>query len=237
MTEILAIIPARGGSKSIPRKNIKVFAGQPLIKYSITSALKTKLINRVIVTTDDPQIRKLALKAGAEASFLRPKRLAQDLTRDLPVFIHTLKWLAKHQNYRPDIVVHLRPTSPLRKVVQIEKAIKLLLKNPKADSVRAVIPASQNPFKMWIIEKNGLMKPVAKIKSKEAYNMPRQALPQAFWQTGYIDVMRTSTILKKHSMTGENILAFVMSPKDWLDLDTMENWLKAEKLISPANNK
>ena len=231
MTEVLAIIPARGGSKSIPRKNILDFAGHPLLAYSIAAGLKAKLVKRVIVSTDDKEIAEIALHYGAEVPFLRPAQYAQDDTPDLPVFVHSLQWLIKHEDYCPDIVVHLRPTSPLRRVKQIEAAVQLLLDHPEADSVRTVIIPCQNPFKMWTIQADGLMKPLIKTKHKEAYNLPRQALPKVFWQTGYVDAIRTSTILEKHSMTGKRILPLVLNPGDWIDIDTPDDWQKAENLL------
>ncbi len=231
MTEILAIIPARGGSKGIPHKNIRSFAGKPLIFYSIKTALNSKLISRVIVSTDDPKIRNVAIKFGAEAPFLRPKKYALDLSPDFPAFVHALTWLNKNEDYRPDIVVHLRPTSPLRNITRVDRAIELLLNHPKADSVRAVIIPSQNPFKMWSIQKNGFMKPLVQSKYKEAYNMPRQLLPKVFWQTGYVDAVRASTILKKHSMTGDYILPLLLNPDEWIDIDIPGDWKKAEEKV------
>src|SRR5512144_1887099 len=114
MTEILALIPARGGSKGIPRKNIRSFAGHPLIAYSIAAGLRSSMVNRVIVSTDDEEIAAVACQYGAEVPFLRPAEYAQDQTLDLPVFQHVIDWFAEHENYRPDVVVQLRPTSPIR---------------------------------------------------------------------------------------------------------------------------
>ena len=231
MTEVLAIIPARGGSKGIPRKNILDFSGHPLLTYSIAAGLNAKSINRVIVSTDDMEIAEIARCYGAEIPFLRPAQYAQDNTPDLPVFVHALQWLIRHEDYRPDVVVHLRPTSPLRRVKQIDASVQLLLDHPKADSVRTVITPSQNPFKMWTIQANGFLKPLIKTKRQEAYNLPRQALPKVFWQTGYMDAIRTSTILEKHSMTGNRILPLVLNPSDWIDIDTPDDWQKAENLL------
>lgn len=231
MTEILAIIPARGGSKSIPRKNILDFAGHPLLAYSIAAGLTAKSINRVIVSTDDKEIAEIARRYGAEVPFIRPAKYAQDDTPDLPVFVHTLQWLIRHEGYRPDAIVHLRPTSPLRRVKQIDASVQLLLNHPEADSVRTVIVPCQNPFKMWTIQTNGFLKPLIKTKRKEAYNLPRQTLPKVFWQTGYVDAIRTSTILEKHSMTGNRILPLVLNPDNWIDIDTLDDWQKAENLL------
>jgi N-acylneuraminate cytidylyltransferase len=231
MTEVLAIIPARGGSKGIPRKNILDFAGHPLLSYSIMAGLNTKLVNRVIISTDDKEIAEIAHHYGAEVPFLRPAQYAQDDTPDFPVFVHALQWLNRHEGYRPDVIVHLRPTSPLRRVKQIDNAVQLLLDHPEADSVRTVIIPFQNPFKTWTIQADGFMKPLIKTKHKETYNMPRQALPKVYWQTGYVDTIRISTILEKHSMTGNRILPLVLNPGDWIDIDTPDDWQKAENLL------
>ena len=146
--EVLAVIPARGGSKGIPRKNIKLFAGYPLIAYSIAAGLQSELTTRVIVSTDDEEIAEVARKWGAETPFLRPAEFAADNTLDLPVFQHALAWLKEHENYVPDIVLQLRPTSPARPRTLVDDAIRLLIDHPEADSVRGVVPADENPHKM-----------------------------------------------------------------------------------------
>ena len=148
VVEALALIPARGGSKSIPRKNIRLFAGHPLIAYSIAAGVAAQTISRVIVSTDDEEIAAIARQYGAETPFLRPAEFALDQTPDLPVFQHALTWLAENENYHPQIVVQLRPTSPLRRVAHIDGAVTRLLEHPEADSIRAVCIPFQNPFKM-----------------------------------------------------------------------------------------
>jgi CMP-N-acetylneuraminic acid synthetase len=229
--EVLAIIPARGGSKTIPRKNIKDFAGFPLIAYSIAAGMQSELVSRVIVSTDDEEIAQVSRRYGAEVPFIRPAAHAQDQTPDLPVFEHALTWLEEHQGYRPDIVVQLRPTSPLRRMWHIDGSVRALIQNPHADSVRTVVVPFQNPFKMWTIGPDGLMQPLMQTGFKEPYNMPRQALPDVYWQTGYVDAAWRNTILEKKSMTGERILPLVIDPADWVDLDSPEDWQRAEQLI------
>ena len=146
VTEVLAIVPARGGSKSIPRKNIRSFAGHPLIAYSIAAGLKAQIVTRVIISTDDEEIARVARRYGAETPFLRPPELAQDQTTDLPVFQHALQWLAENEGYHPDIVVQLRPTSPIRPPDCVDRAVKILMDFPETDSVRGVVPSGQNPY-------------------------------------------------------------------------------------------
>ena len=233
MTNILAIIPARGGSKGIPRKNIRLFAGYPLIAWSIAAAKQSELVTRIIVSTDDEEIAAVAHEWGAETPFLRPTELAQDKTTDLPVFVHALKWLEDVEGYRPDAVVQLRPTSPIRPKGMVDDAIRILLDHKDAECVRGVVPAGQNPFKMWRFQ--GEDKPLAQLLEvpgiAEPYNAPRQILPSVYWQTGHIDVIRTTTISEKKSLTGNIIYPLVIDPKYTVDIDTPADWAKYEALV------
>ncbi|MEJ2608107.1 MAG: acylneuraminate cytidylyltransferase family protein [Anaerolineales bacterium] len=130
--EVLAIVPARAGSKSIPKKNVRLFAGHPLLAYSIAAGLQADCVSRLIVSTDDEGFADIARNYGAEVPFLRPAELAADEVTDLPVFEHVLNWLREEENYRPDVVVQLRPTSPIRPRDCVDRAVGLLLDNPRA---------------------------------------------------------------------------------------------------------
>jgi N-acylneuraminate cytidylyltransferase len=233
MTDILALIPARGGSKGIPRKNIRDFAGYPLIAWSIAAGLQAKSVSRVIISTNDEDIASIAREYGAEVPFRRPHELAQDRTADLPTFEHALKWLEDIEGYKPDYIVQLRPTSPIRPTDLVDGAIKILVENPDADSVRGVVPAGQNPYKMWRF--NGYDKPMYPLLEfegiKEPYNAPRQILPQTFWQTGHIDAIRTTTITRKNSLTGDIVYPLVIDPRYTVDIDTPADWEKYEALV------
>ncbi len=231
--EVLAIVPARRGSKSIPRKNAKLFLGHPLLAYSIAAGLQAKSVSRVIVSTDDEALAAIARQYGAEALFLRPAQYAQDDTPDLPVFKHALRWLAENEKYRPDIVVQLRPTSPLRPRGLVDRAVETLIKHKAADSVRGVVPAGQNPHKMWTLSSGGALQPLLKVKGlSEPYNAPRQGLPQTYWQTGHVDAIRAATILKKDSMSGEAIWSVLIDPQYSVDIDTLGDWRRAEWLAA-----
>ncbi len=231
--EVLAIIPARGGSKSIPRKNAQLFAGHPLLAFSVAAGLRAKSVTRVIISTDDEAMAETARQLGAEAPFLRPSELARDDTLDLPVFQHALNWLAKNEGYKPDIVVQLRPTSPLRPPDLVDRAVKTLLDHPKADSVRGVVPAGQNPYKMWSLGAGGALEPLLKAKGvAEPYNAPRQKLPASYWQTGHVDAIRAATILKKGSMSGDVIWPVVIDTRYTVDIDTPNDWRRAEWLAA-----
>lgn len=229
--EVLAVVPARGGSKSIPRKNLRLFAGHPLLAYSIAAGLQASRVTRVIVSTDDPEIGDRAREYGAEVPFLRPAEFAQDDTPDLPVFQHALSWLSEKEGYRPEVVVQLRPTSPVRPIGCVDQAVELLLAAPDADSVRGVVPAGQNPFKMWRIDGRGSLEPLLTTGPPEAYNQPRQALPQTYWQTGHVDAIRTDTITAESSMSGRRILPLLIDPAYSVDIDTPRDWAWAERLV------
>jgi len=221
--EILALIPARGGSKGVPRKNVLPIAGRPLIAYSIDHGRHSRHITRVIVSTEDDEILAAALAAGAEAPFRRPADLAGDLSPDIDVFAHALTWLRDHEGYRPELVVHLRPTGPLRCVDRIDAAIELLLAHPEADALRSVSWPPVTPFKMWRIDESGYLRPLLTVPGlRDAHSQPRQILPETFWQNGYVDIVRPSTVLEKHSMTGDCVVPFrVMEPI--LDLDHVDD--------------
>jgi N-acylneuraminate cytidylyltransferase len=230
---VLALIPARGGSKSIPRKNFRPFAGHPLIAYSIAAGLQSDLVGRVIVSTDDEEIAAVARQYGAETPFLRPAELAQDQTTDFPVFTHALDWLQEHESYQPDIIVQLRPTSPVRPVGCVDQAVQLLLDHPEADSVRGVVPSGQNPHKMWRIGEDGRMLPLLEVPGiAEPYNAPRQALPPTFWQTGHIDAIRLATITQKNSLSGDVVWPLMIEPRYTVDIDNLNDWLRAEWLVA-----
>jgi CMP-N-acetylneuraminic acid synthetase len=231
ISETLVLIPARGGSKSIPRKNIRLFAGHPLIAYSIAAGLAAETVNRVVVSTDEEEIAAIAREYGAETPFLRPTEYSQDHTPDLPVFQHALTWLEEHEGYCPEIVVQLRPTSPLRRVGHIDQAVYRLIERPDADAIRTVCIPFQNPFKMWQFGPDGFMQPLIKGMAPEAYNLPRQMLPEVYWQTGYVDAARVDTIMGKGSMTGRRILPLVIDPSEWIDIDSPTDWRRAERLL------
>lgn len=230
--EVLAVIPARGGSKGIPRKNIRDFAGYPLIAYSIAAGLQASRVTRVIVSTDDEEIAEVARRFGAEVPFLRPVEFAQDQTLDLPVFQHALGWLAENEDYHPEVVVQLRPTSPIRPPGLVDEAVGILLDHPEADSVRGVVPAGQNPHKMWRIDpETGRMQPLLFVEGIiEPYNAPRQALPPVFWQTGHVDAIRPH-VFASGSMSGQVILPVQIDPSYTVDIDTPKDWARSEWLV------
>ncbi|WP_153115858.1 acylneuraminate cytidylyltransferase family protein [Rhodocyclus tenuis] len=217
--KVLALIPARSGSKSIRHKNVRSVFGKPLIQYSIDQALSAKSVSRVVVSTDSAEYAQLAEGLGAEAPFLRPEAISGDLSTDLDVFKHALEWFKNNEGWAPDIIIHLRPTHPVRRPEDIDAAVFLLEEHPEWDSVRSVAPAPHPPFKMWNIQ-DGMLQPFAECGVEEAWNHPRQALPQVWLQNAAIDVTRPRTIIDLRSMTGQKIGAFPM--RDFYDVDTTE---------------
>ncbi len=231
--EVLALIPARGGSKGIPRKNILPFAGYPLIAYSIAAGMQANTVTRVIVTTDDEEIAEVARSCGAETPFLRPAEFAQDRTPDLPVFQHALNWLAEHENYHPQVIVHLRPPAPIRPPDLVDRSVSLLLSHPEADAARGVTAAYQIPYKMWLVDgEDKPMRPFTTVPGlEEHYNLPRQTFPTVYIHTGLIDVIRPKTILEMNSMSGKTLLPIVFDPTYEADLDTLPEWHRAEQRV------
>jgi CMP-N-acetylneuraminic acid synthetase len=226
---VLAVVPARSGSKSLPHKNLLSFRGKPLLVHSVEHGLRARNVDRVIVSTDSEDYRSVARAAGAEAPFLRPSAIAADHSTDVEVFAHALQWLDRQEGYRPDVVVHLRPTYPTRTVEDVENAVALLLANPAADSVRSVAPAPHTPYKMWRLGDGGALRPLLEGPVSEAYNMPRQALPPIYLQNAAVDVVRASIIREQGSMSGARILAYVMDQfhdiDDWSQLAAAEREL------------
>lgn len=231
MSRTIAIIPARGGSRGIPRKNLVPLGGKPLIAWSIETALTCPEIERTIVSTDDEEIAAVARQWGAEVPFLRPSELARDDTVDFPVFLHALQWLQDSEGWTPELVVHLRPTSPFRDADLVRLALEKLAAHPEADCLRTIHPAPVTPYKLWL--KDGdFMRPFARLEGVESYNMPRQDLPEVWWHNGVLDVIRARTILELGSISGENILHLEMSCDEAVDIDDRLDLLRAEAILT-----
>jgi CMP-N,N'-diacetyllegionaminic acid synthase len=218
--KVLAVIPARGGSKGIPRKNLALFRGEPLVVHSVRHALQAATVTRVVVSTDDPEIAEVARRAGAEVPFLRPAELAGDQVLDLPVFAHVLDELARREGYAADAVVHLRPTAPHRRPEWIDEAVAALFADPRADSVRSVSPPAQHPYRMFEMGADGYLVPLLEERHPHPYLLRRQDLPPVYYYNCVLDVTYPRTILKKGSMTGDRILPFFMAADDVVDIDS-----------------
>lgn len=221
---IVSLIPARSGSKSIKDKNIIDFNGKPMIAYTIEQSLNSKYIDETYVSTDSNLYREIALKYGANVPYLRPSNISTDLSTDYEVFKHFLDWLKDNGHDIPDVIVHLRVTYPTRKVVDIDKAIEEFIKNyEKCDSLRSIVISPITPYKMWVLpDDTGYLRPLLKCDTiHEPYNKPRQELPVVYWQNACIDIVKTSTVLNKKSMTGDEIYGFIMDKNETYDIDEL----------------
>lgn len=234
--EVLAVIPARGGSKGLLKKNILPLAGHPLVAYSIRAAHDAKLVNRTIVNTDAEYIAVEARKYHAEIPFMRPTELAGDFSTDFEVFFHTLQWLKEKEGYVPDFVVQLRPTSPVRPTGIVDQCIRRMI-DSDADSIRVVTKAHVTPYKMWRVrDDQHTMTPLLELPGvEEPYNQPRQKLPEIFWQIGCLDVIRTRVITEQRSMSGKKILPFIVPQQFAVDIDDIESFNRAEKILAQEN--
>lgn len=233
--EILGIIPARGGSKGVPGKNIKVLAGKPLIAWTIGEAKNSTLLTRTIISTEDDRIAEVARTYGGEIPFMRPKELAQDLSTDIEFIEHVLVTLRETEHYVPDLIVRLAPTSPLRTAEDIDRGVDTLLKDTLADSVRPIVEASKHPYKLWKIADDG--RHLVPLLSKEftgfdePHNLPRQLFPKVYAHTGAVDVIRRETIEKYHSTSGKTIGFFHMPEERSINIDHPIDFEIAEILM------
>jgi CMP-N,N'-diacetyllegionaminic acid synthase len=231
--EVLAIIQARGGSKSVPRKNIRPLAGKPLIAWTIEAAKTAKMVTRVIVSTDDEEIAQVSREFGAEVPFLRPAELATDEAKSVGLLSHALDWLAAHEGYRPDAVVQLKPTNPLRRAEHIDACAQLFFESPGYDSLITVTKTPAHPLKTWKFDGNVLVPfiPEDVFGIKEAAKLPRQMLPEAFIQNSCVHVIAPSTILTKGSSIGTKIRGFVMDQEDSINIDVAFDFDVAELIL------
>jgi len=231
MTEVLAIIPARGGSKGLPGKNLRPLAGHPLIAYSIAAGLQAKLVNRVICSTNSEEIATVAREYGAEVPFMRPDELAQDDSPDIDFFNHALAELAK-TGYRPDIIVQLRPSDPIRRTSLVDEGVQLMIDNPTADSVRTVAEPGYSPYKMWVVNDSGTLDPLLTIPGlAEPFNLPRQELPEVWWHIGVLDIVRTDLVTQTNSLSGNTIIPLIVDRAASADIDTLDDFERAEKTM------
>ena len=222
--DVLAIIPARSGSKSVVDKNIRNIAGKPMIAYSIEHGLKAECIDRVIVSTDSEKYADISREYGAEVPFIRPAEYATDTSLDIDVFRHALTFLKENEGYEPELVVQLRPTYPIRRISDIEAMVKYMKEHSDVDSMRCIAPAKEIAYKMWFKDDEGMLSPIM-TDIPECYNMPRQQLPKIYYQNACIDVVRAKVILEQNSMSGKKIAGYEMDEN--FDIDTEEEFKRA----------
>lgn len=223
MPEVVALIPARGGSKGVPKKNIRLFLGKPLISYAIETALGCRMVDRVIVSSDSKEIAAISKQYGAEIPFIRPKNLALDTTPDQPVIQHAIR----EANLRSDdLIVFLRPTSVMRDSEIIDKAILRLIDEPRNTSVRTINHAQYSPYWMKKIGKeSSILEPF--IVSDYALRR-RQELPEVWQANGVADILRSCIVMQSSSMYGDFVGYYKTDNICSMDIDDELDFLKAE---------
>ena len=204
MENIIAIIPARFGSKSIRDKNIKLLSGHPLIAYSIAVAKKSKKINRVIVSTNSKKYAEIAKYYGAEVPFLRPDNYSTEKSKDRDFLVHTMNWLNDNEGFIPEYLVHLRPTTPLRVSKVIDNAIDLICSDTKSTSLRSGHKTPESPLK-WFIKKS---KYFHGLIENEDYNLPKESFDQVYVPDGYVDILKSSFIQEHEELRGDKMIGF-----------------------------
>lgn len=223
--KIIGVIPARGGSKSIPRKNIKILQGKPLVAYTIEEAKKSKHLTHLVVSTEDKEIKNISLKYGAEVPFFRPKELATDDALAIPTVQHAVITIEKIKNIKYDYVIMLQPTAPLRKTEDIDKALAMLIE-ADADGVISVVDVDNwHPMKMKKFDENSYL---IDYQTPPVENPPRQILPRVYMVNGAIYATKRDIFMEKNTFKGEKCLGYIMPPERSVNIDTEIDFLIAE---------
>lgn len=232
MTRIVALIPARSGSKRIPGKNSRVLRGHPLLAYTVAAALASNVFDNVVVSTDAPATASIAKHYGASAPFLRPSELAADLSPDIDWVRHALDALGG--STAVDAFALLRPTSPLRGAETIREAVRALLDDEEADSLRAVERVKQHPGKMWVLSTSTeRMTPLLDDGGAVPpwHSTPYQALPPVYVQNASLEVARTRSVYVHGSIAGQTVRPWLSAGLDGFDLNDEADWLLLERLL------
>lgn len=229
--DILALIPARGGSQRVPGKNIMPLDGKALIGYTIEAAIHSKYISRTLLSTDSAEIASIGRSFGAEVPFLRPGEIAKSDSTEMQFLEHMLDWLKHNEGYEPDLIVILYPTSPFRKSETIDKAIEEIGRHPHADSLRSVKLCTEHPYKMWLHDEEYL-KPFVQSNDKNTHTLSYQLLPTVYIQNASIYITKPATIRIKKSPTGDLIVPFVMNEVESIDINNPLDFMLAEAIIA-----
>jgi len=230
--KILALIPARSGSKRVENKNIRLLGGKPLITYTIEEAKKSSLINRIIVSTDNEEIAKIALKYNAEVPFLRPKEISSSDSTEYEFHIHAVNWLKENENYIPDYIVNLYPTTPFRKSSTIDNAISLILNDENADTLRSLKKVSEHPNKMWKFISDSYVTPYIKSENKNFQTLSYQLFEEVYIQNASIYVIKKSVLDEFKSTIGKKIIGFVMDEFESIDINYEIDFKLAETYLN-----
>jgi len=229
------MIPARSGSKGVPNKNIKLLGGYPLIAYAICASRLSSEISRTIVSTDSPEYAEIAKKYGAEVPFLRPPEISQAKSLDIEFIQHAIQWFDENEGLIPDILVHIRPTTPLRDPEIIDEAIRLFQKDSQATSLRSVHELAESPHKVFNIDSNGYLKGLFPDDPRpEYYNLPRQSFPTAYHPNGYVDIIRCEFVQKNDSLHGQKMIGFITPVS--IEVDRREDFEYLEYLLTKEKN-
>ena len=228
MMRTLAVVPARGGSKGVPRKNISLVNGKPLLSYTAEAALRASRLARVILSTDDEEIAAVGRNCGLETPFLRPVALAADETPTLPVIQHAVAWLEERGD-RYDAVCILQPTSPLRTSAEIDGCIALLEARGADSAVTVrVVPTEYNPYWVYLEDDQGYLRlstggvtPIAR----------RQSLPKAYHRDGSVYAIRRDVLMDRNSLYGERVVGYFISSEEWMNIDTPQDLERADAIL------
>ena len=230
----LGIIPARGGSQGVPRKNIRLLCGKPLLQYTAEAALAAKHLSRIILSTEDEEIAEIGRTCSLEVPFQRPAELARDDTPMLSVVQHAVKWV-EDRGDRYDFICLLQPTNPLRRAEDIDACLTMLAEGDM-DSVVSVLPVPHdyNPHWVYLLDQEGLLR----LSTGESTPYPRrQELPPAFHREGSVYVTRRDVLMKDNSLYGKRTIGYVMDPNRHVNIDGPDDWKAAEQLLSQNCNE
>ena len=229
---MLAVIPARSGSKGLPHKNVRLLGGKPLIAYTIQAALGASSLDRAVVSTDDGEIAKVARNYGAETPFLRPKELAEDETLAEPVVAHALRWLEESENYLPDYVMLLQPTSPLRTSEDIDNCIEIALEKD-ADGVVSVCVPKHHPY---LIKRLGDQGEIGDFLPLDRPYKRRQDMPPAYALTGAVYLVKRQILLERQTFYTDRTFPYIMPAERSMDIDTKWDLDLAEMILKDSES-
>lgn len=230
MANVVAIIPARSGSKGVVDKNIKLLAGHPLIAYSVAAAQLTKGIDRIVVSTDSEKYADIARKSGAEIPFLRPDEISGDNSTDYDFIIHVLNWMQDNEGFQPDYLVHLRPTTPLRNPVYIEEAIERIQQDEYGTALRSVHEMSETAYKTVEVDRGYLRCICSGSWELDSANNPRQVFPKTYIANGYVDIYKSSYVVKNKKILGDKVIAYITP--GIFEVDTVDDFDYLEYLAA-----
>ncbi|MBN1850755.1 MAG: acylneuraminate cytidylyltransferase family protein [Deltaproteobacteria bacterium] len=227
----IALIPARSGSLRVPDKNVRPLSGHPLMAYTISAAIKSRLFEAVMVSTDSEYYAEVARYYGAEVPFLRPSAMASECSPDIEWIEYTLKQL-EDEGHQYDCFSILRPTSPFRQVNTIKRAWKAFTSDKTIDSLRAVEKCKQHPGKMWVIRGNRMMPLLPLNESNQPWHSrPYQSLPEVYVQNASLEMAWTRVVLETHTISGNHVMPFFTEDYEGFDINDPYDWQLAEQLV------